>query len=740
MNDVLLLKGKFETKTPPDNLVVMRKLSKGESVSSEHIDLLLIQLKTLISFWEDHPLLDNILVDIRYKRVIPKSCRIKDLFKANCSECIVGARFIQDDISKHVFTYRFSREILKTGIERLIACKKFIDNQCKDGICKPEDIERIRKYKSRTKIEGLSKTTLISCIVDCFNVEGIGKEKSAKEIDKNALVSIYDTGMDSIELLKKIGINIPENRIMEKTTLLLFPDEMTLLNNNAPYLIAMATTDISQYTYEKIFKKHQISRTIPEPNGEPIIGVIDTLFDTKVYFSKWVEDFDLVPEDIERTDHSYEHGTMVTSIIVDGPSLNPNLDDECGRFRVKHFGVTATEKASSFTILKNIKKIVSENRDIKVWNLSLGSQQPISENFISPEAAVLDDIQSQYDVTFIVAGTNRNFTDPPSMPIGAPADSINSIVVNSVNWEGKSASYTRCGPVLSFFNKPDLCYYGGDKNHEIIAHRSQGDYGSCGTSFAAPWIARKMAYLVYKMGLNREVAKAILIDTAAGWMQKEEPSSKIGYGIVPIKMSDILHTKNDEIKFIIKGTIGSNSIYNHNIPIPIDQGKHPYVARATLCYFPKCDRRQGVDYTNAELNIQFGRVNAKGIDSINGNAQDSFEAHAVAALKEGNVRKEYRKWDNVKYVAEKGYGRLKPQKAYANGNWGIKITPKTRSISNKKEEIHFGIIITLKEIYGRNRISEFINLCSIRNWLVNHVNMENLINVYNKAEEDVTFS
>lgn len=38
-----------------------------------------------------------------------------------------------------------------------------------------------------------------------------------------------------------------------------------------------------------------------------------------------------------------------------------------------------------------------------------------------------------------------------------------------------------------------------------------------GTSFAAPWIARKLSYLIDVLGLTRELAKALIIDSAAGW-------------------------------------------------------------------------------------------------------------------------------------------------------------------------------------------------------------------------------
>ena len=51
-----------------------------------------------------------------------------------------------------------------------------------------------------------------------------------------------------------------------------------------------------------------------------------------VYFNKWVESVDLVNKERERNYKDYIHGTAVSSIIVDGPTINPGLDDGCGRF------------------------------------------------------------------------------------------------------------------------------------------------------------------------------------------------------------------------------------------------------------------------------------------------------------------------------------------------------------------------------------------------------------------------
>lgn len=99
-----------------------------------------------------------------------------------------------------------------------------------------------------------------------------------------------------------------------------------------------------------------------------------------------------------------------------------------------------------------IRNIVASNPDIKVWNLSLGSCLESPENIISPEASMLDKLQNEYDIVFVVAGTNKTREDSRTKPkrIGAPADSINSLVVNATSILKEPASYTREGPVLNF--------------------------------------------------------------------------------------------------------------------------------------------------------------------------------------------------------------------------------------------------------------------------------------------------
>ena len=49
----------------------------------------------------------------------------------------------------------------------------------------------------------------------------------------------------------------------------------------------------------------------------------------------------------------------------------------------------------------------------------------------------------------------------------------------------------------------------------------------------------------------------------------------------------------------------------------------------------------------------------------------------------------------------------------------------------------FGVVITLKEMNGVNRIDEFMKLCMARGWLVNSLDVQNQLDIYVRAEEDL---
>lgn len=69
----------------------------------------------------------------------------------------------------------------------------------------------------------------------------------------------------------------------------------------------------------------------------------------------------------------------------------------------------------------------------------------------------------------------------------------------------------------------------------------------------------------------------------------------------------------------------------------------------------------------------------------------------------------------------------------------MSIKTKERTTTRTKEPLQFGVVVTLKEMNGVNRIDDFIKLCMARGWLVNRLDVQNQIDVYSKAEEEIKF-
>lgn len=738
MNDLLELNGKLESSGFTGSVVI--SLPANTSVSAVMIDKYVSQLEELLNFWVRNDLIQGSLISVYYNRIIPKSRRIERLLSEGSEEsnCYVrGVRFDSTG-SKHIITYFIKLPVLRKIIDRLKMLSEILKEMCDGSISSDtfniiDDNAEILKNKYK-----MSKSLVKYLIKDLVDIEKFGLFRNSEaNLEKNGYITLFNVEKDIQKILEEIGVSNTDYSLFGYDTIYTGDKSVfSKIKSNADYLISMSMPDLAKYEcsdFNKIDPFFDFSN-FPKPTTEPTIGVIDTLYSKNVYFNDWVDYNDLVPEWMDKDELSYRHGTEVDSIIVDGGNINPEWDDNCGKFRVRHFGVAVVGENNSYVIISKIKSIVEQNLDIKVWNISLGSIYDTPLYTISPEAAALDELQNKHNIVFVVAGTNVSNVNPDAVRIGAPADSINSLVVNSIDRYGNQTTYARKGKVLSFFIKPDVCAFGGDKNGYINVCNSTGLGKVSGTSYAAPWIARKMSYLIDKLGLSREIAKALIIDSTIGFSKIEHDMEYLGYGIVPTKIEDVLYGKKDEIKFFVENISSSYNTYTYNIPVPIVNDKYPYNARAVMCYFPKCSRNQGVDYTNTELNISFGRMSEDGIKSINKNIQDT-ETKGITTEKE--ARDIFRKWDNVKIALDEIKERKVPKITYGKNTWGLKITNKGRIGS--ESDVRFGVVITLKEMYGKNRLDEFINKCKLNGWIVNKINIENQLDIYASAEEEIKF-
>ncbi len=760
MNKVLEMKGKF-SQAPNPTRPGAPMLPKGGCVCTSDIKRLIGSLEGVSSYWTEESRVFKPLVSLYYKDVIAKSNRMGAILSdgsVSANASIVGAKFSHDTQPEHIITHCVGVRTIERGLEQLRDVLSILEDTFESRITaedmdvlqkntlrlkrnlSPQEQQRNKQRERSISAYALSKSLFCRIIKDTYYLDRFGVEERTTPIEGSQIITLYDTGLKRTEILRKLGMQDDIVRDLDELTWMVTPDQYQKIIRKAPYLVAMSVTDfgrIGAYIDDGA-NASQFGFNIVQPKNEPVIGVIDTQFDQKVYFSSWVDSRCMVKEELVESE-DYVHGTAVCSLLVDGPTLNPHLDDGCGRFRVRHFGVAKRSHNSTASIMKAIRSIVETNKDIKVWNLSLGSALEVEQNFISPEASLLDDLQFENDVIFVVAGTNNRDRRKSFPRIGSPADSINSVVVNAVSLSGNPVEYARKGPVLHFFKKPDVAVFGGDRLDGMVVYSSRGRIKESGTSFAAPWVARKLAYLIHVMGFSREVAKAILLDSAIGWENDFSNKDLMGFGIIPNRIEDILNTVDGEIRFVMQGVVEAYETYAYTIPVPMSKDQFPYVAKATLCYFPKCSRSQGVDYTDTEMDVQFGRMNKKGkITSIDNNLQGDDAPHS---LFEKDVRDKYRKWDNVKHISEGKKDRNVPKKRFSpsSPNWGLSIKTKERSETKFGQGLHFGVVITLREIAGVNRIAEFMQLCRANNWFVSEVDIHARIDTYEKAEAEVVF-
>ncbi len=734
MNNLLKLSKVFKTRSA--SAPGYPTLPSNGIVTTEHVKGLVDNLLFVLSNWAGEDLLDKILVAVKYNTIVAKSNRIRSMLREGKmlpEESIVGARYDGASNSlKHVITHYISASTINSTIEELELAAQVIDSEYNGKISKKEIDELWDEYtkESWKPISKIPRSTFAQLVRDAYYVKSFESNDAPPSKNDLALVTLYQTEKTPKLLLDKLGIKIPASRYLGNS-ILMDPDEYQALLARAPYLIAMETLDFGKIPEIPFSHAAEAPFSIPLPDKEPTIGIIDTPFEEEhpPYFSNWVESHTCINPDLIAPGDR-DHGTSVASLIVDGPALNPWLEDGCGRFRVRHFGIALQRGFSSFELMGKIESIVKKNRDIKVWNLSLGSSEQVENNFVSPEAAILDQIQADYGVLFVIAGTNDD-EETGAKRIGAPADSINALVVNSVRQDSSPASYVRKGPVLHFHRKPDIAYYGGDTGEQLTVCRGTGSHKSQGTSLAAPLITRKVAYLVYIMGFSCDAAKALIIDSACAW--SSVANNELGYGVVPIHINDILETADDEIRFVISGNASSFETYDYEIPVPASKGFYPYAARATLCYTPSCDRNQGVDYTRTELDLHFGRMRKTGIASLKANRQ----GEETGATDEFAARTKLRKWDNVKHIYEPLTSRTRPKKAYANPMWGLKIRKTSRLQTGSAENQHFALVVTLKELNGVNRFDMFAQNCRALGWTVNEIDIDNRINVYEDSRVEI---
>lgn len=396
--------------------------------------------------------------------------------------------------------------------------------------------------------------------------------------------------------------------------------------------ISVTTDEVGQSTNSIEITKPQKGKSYP------IVGVLDTGIKNIPHLKPWLLKDKYLKVPLELID--YRHGTFVAGIIVYGDSLEGTShigNDGCYLYDATvHPG--ANDTIEEYELIENIREVIEKkHKEIKIWNLSLGTKVESDINDFSEFGKALDYIQEKYGVLICKsAGNCDNFLfDKPVSRIANSADSIRSIVVASLTHKkgrydmaekNNRSPFSRIGKAPSYINKPDLTHMGGNAGKHpttgkitISGVNSFDEIGGIvqkvGTSFSTPRITSLVAGIDNKLNeeFNPLLLKALSIHSAKYPLDLNLPNAEkiksLGYG-VPSKIDDILYNDPYEITLILQDTLTKgNWLEIADFPFPqsmIDGGFYYGEIILTLISAPILSDQQGAEYCQSNLEVRLG--------------------------------------------------------------------------------------------------------------------------------------
>jgi hypothetical protein len=382
---------------------------------------------------------------------------------------------------------------------------------------------------------------------------------------------------------------------------------------------------------------HILISAAPEPNDTiidvkktldketyPIVGLLDTGIEPIPHLKDWIIPDTANLMDAEPNDIKKEHGTCVAGILLYGDELEKKEYTKSIPFKIQDCVVNSRSlNVSEFEMVQYIKGYVQRYPNIKVWNLSQGSNVEISDNKFSDFAIALDDLQKHNDIIICKSAGNQNILGG-NIHITEGAESVMSIVVGSLSSEKYTnddgeidcrSPFSRIGYGPDHLIKPDFVHYGGNLNTGIRSFSIYGNEATVlGTSFSTPRVTAIAASLCYELGDNYNplLVKALMIHSAS-YPEKLKPVGKerlreVGYG-VPANDNDILFNDEDEFTMIFNTTFDKG----HDVQIAefvypqslIDEKGYYYGDIAiTLVVDPILNPNESTEYCQSEIDVK----------------------------------------------------------------------------------------------------------------------------------------
>ncbi|ORU92382.1 MAG: hypothetical protein A6F72_04745 [Cycloclasticus sp. symbiont of Poecilosclerida sp. N] len=443
------------------------------------------------------------------------------------------------------------------------------------------------------------------------------------------------------------------------------------------------------------------------------------------------------------------HGTFVSGLITNSFNLN-GADPRFPLCQSKIYSVEVLgdDGGDLFGIIEAMYEVAETNPNIKVWNLSLGGNEPVSKSEISTMALMLDEFQDKFNCLCVVAAGNyegvvRRVWPPVAIledGISTPGDSVRCLTVGSVaHIDGfvknkEPSHFSRKGPVSNYVQKPEVVHFGGN----IMVNGGQpvvlgvnsidakgNSHHDIGTSFSTPIVSSIAANLFEQIGkiATPSLVKALIIHSAnLNDNIRDEHKPYYGWG-KPQGSEDILAVKDYESTMVFEGQ-AQKSFEIQKLPFPIpdclrtNEGKVRAEFFITLVYHPELDPQKAFEYCQMDVKVGFGKI-----DDGKFNSQVPLQNEQY--LFESDLVKNGDKWSPAKVY----------KKQFPNGvdikDWKLRVSVMEREgYESEGVLIPFTIVLTMRDLDKEQPVyNEMSQLMDQYNWEVSDLVIDNEIKV-----------
>jgi hypothetical protein len=519
-----------------------------------------------------------------------------------------------------------------------------------------------------------------------------------------------------------------------------------------PSAAVMASAAMPSSTWQPV--RRLADRTYPR------VGVVDGGF--AACLDEWVIDRWNV---IAPADESLDHATFIGGLLVGGMSMNAagvaNDPDGCDLVDVKVLPRESDPNAFTtyygrngalgfFQELNDAVEALRRRANVRIFNLSANFQTMADPTRYNPLTAQLDNIAMAHDVLFVVSAGNAEGVDCrqewPEDPVTAmailagatgdrvrsPAESVRNISVGALNPPHLShvlphapAAYSRRGPGLAAGLKPDVAHVGGANtpdgaDHGLWSLHPNGHLcSSCGTSYAAPLVAKTLATLAHGIegDMSRETLTALLLHHAHLPASLTNPAygrvarHMVGFGL-PQSAEQILEGASHQFTMVFSGRLKAHKQLAFSFAWPpclsLPGGKCRGFAQMTLVSTPPIDPNAGSELVRVELQAHLNQEGKSGAHASCGwlPTQPGDEHHREVRLIADAL-----KWSPVKI-----YQWRSPDGQGKSTNWTLKVDHLARDDQSMPDEgVPFTVLVTIGDPDGEQPVFQ-----EMRQWLQVH--------------------